>query len=73
MLRIGAPVAEPASPQLKILTTRERKKTPAPFSGTDVFFSSGGVIAFATAPLSYVGRLRRPRNALFLQSRRAFA
>jgi len=30
-------------------------------------FGSGGVIAFAPAGLSYVGRLRRPRSALFRQ------
>lgn len=30
-------------------------------------FGSGGVIAFAAAPPSYVGRLSRPRSALFRQ------
>jgi hypothetical protein len=28
------------------------------------FFGSGGVIALAASSLSYVGRLRRPRNEL---------
>ena len=36
--------------------------------GTDSFhFGSGGLIAFAAAPLSYVGWLCQPRSVLFLQ------
>jgi hypothetical protein len=42
MLRIGAPRLEPASTQVKSLTTRKRKKTLAPFRGPAYFFGSGG-------------------------------
>jgi hypothetical protein len=35
-------------------------------------FGSGGRMAFAPAGLSYVGRLRRPRSALFRQHQGGF-
>ena len=45
------------------------KKAAGTGAGSD---GSGGVIALAPSGLSYVGRRRRPRSGLFLQSRYAF-
>jgi len=44
----------------------------AGIAGTEGTTGSGGVIAFTASPFSYVGRLRQPRGALFLQSAHAF-